>query len=358
MVIPGTTAVVLAGGVGSRFWPASRPDRPKQLLALAGDAPLIVDTVRRAERLVGAANVRLLTGAELIEPFRSVLPEYTEAHFWVEPVARSTGPALVWAAARTVAEDPDGVMVSLHADHLIRPFEAFAETVGRAVAAARERHALVCLGIRPTRPETGYGYIEPGEETGPGVRAVRRFVEKPDARTAREYLASGGHLWNSGIFVWRAADFLAAVRRHTPEISDALPALEPGGDGADAFFRAVSPISVDVGVLERAENVEVAPGDFAWDDVGTWSSLARTRDADGDGNVTAGRAETIEARNNIVWSEDGRVVLFGVDDLVVVHSGGETLVTRRELAPQLKRAIAQIDVESKAGLETETEDTK
>ncbi|MFW6039456.1 MAG: mannose-1-phosphate guanylyltransferase, partial [Gemmatimonadota bacterium] len=297
-------------------------------------------------------------GAALVEPFRSVLPEYTEAHFWVEPVARSTGPALAWAAARVVAEDPDGLVLSLHADHLIRPFEAFAGTVRRAVAAARERHALVCLGIRPDRPETGYGYIEPGEATGPGVHAVRRFVEKPDAGTARRYLASGDYLWNSGIFVWRAADFLAAIRRHTPEIADALPALDGADGGTEAFFRAVRPISVDVGVLERAENVEVAPGDFAWDDVGTWSSLARTREPDADGNVVAGRARMIEARDNIVWSEDGRVVLFGVEDLVVVHSGGETLVTRRELAPELKRAISKIDVESRGGPSTETEDSK
>lgn len=358
MTIPGTTAVVLAGGIGSRFWPASRPDRPKQLLALAGDEPLIVDTVRRAERLVGAGRVRLVTGAALVEPFRSVLPGYTEAHFWVEPVARSTGPALAWAAARIAAEDPEGVMVSLHADHLIRPFEAFAGTVERAVAAARQRHALVCLGIRPDRPETGYGYIEPGAEKGPGVRAVRRFVEKPDADTARRYLESGEYLWNSGIFVWRAADLLAAIRRHTPEIADALAALGPTGGGAEEFFHGVEPISVDVGVLERADNVEVAPGDFAWDDVGTWTALARTREADADGNVTAGRVAAVEARDNIVWSEDGRVVLFGVEDLVVVRSGGETLVTRRDLAPELKRAISRIEVESKAGLETEMEDSK
>lgn len=358
MAILGTTAVVLAGGIGSRFWPASRPDRPKQLLPLAGDDPLIVDTVRRAERLVGVGQVRLLTGAALVEPFRSVLPDYTEAHFWVEPVARSTGPALAWAAARIVADDPGGVMVSLHADHLIRPFEAFAGAVERAVAAARERHALVCLGIRPTRPETGYGYIEPGEGTGPGVRVVRRFVEKPDAATAREYLAAGDYLWNSGIFVWRAADFLAAIRRYTPEIAGALPALDAPVDGADAFFGAVQPISVDVGVLERADDVEVVPGDFAWDDVGTWSALARTRDADTDGNVTVGRVRAIEARDNIVWSENGRVVLFGVEDLVVVRSGGETLVTHRDLAPELKRAISQLDLDSRAGLEPETEDSK
>jgi mannose-1-phosphate guanylyltransferase len=343
MVIPGTIAVVLAGGIGSRFWPASRPARPKQLLALAGADPLIVDTVRRAERLVGTTNVRLLTGADLVEPFRSVLPEYPEERFWVEPVARSTGPVLAWAAVRIADDDPDAVMISLHADHLIRPFEAFAGAIEKAVRAARERHVLVCLGIRPTRPETGYGYVEPGEETAPGVRAVRRFVEKPDLETARSYVASGRHLWNSGIFVWRAGDFLDAVRRLAPEIAPALPAIEPGGAGVGAFFDRVEPVSVDVGVLERADNVEVVVAEFEWDDMGTWTALARSRGADPDGNVTAGDVALVEARDNIVWSEDGRVVLFGVDDLVVVRSGGETLVTRRALAPELKRALARLD---------------
>lgn len=348
-----TIAVVLAGGIGSRFWPASRPARPKQLLALAGDVPLIVDTVRRAERLVGAENVRLLTGGELVAPFRSVLPEYPEQRFWVEPVARSTGPALAWAAARLAAENPEVLMVSLHADHLIRPFETFETSIIRAARAAFERHVLVCLGIRPDRPETGYGYIELGESTSPGVHAVRRFVEKPDFDTARSYLETGRYLWNSGIFVWRASDFLDAVRRLAPEIAPALPALEPGGAGVEAFFDRVEPVSVDVGVLERADEVEVVTAEFEWDDVGTWSALARTRAADAAGNVALGNAALIEARDNIVWSEDGRVVLFGVDELVVVQSGGETLVTRRELAPELKRAVAVLEADAKPADESE-----
>lgn len=343
-----TTAVVLAGGVGSRFWPASTPARPKQLLALAGDDALIVETVRRAERLVGVDAVRLLTGRELVAPFQSVLPRYPDDRFWVEPAARSTGPVLAWAAARLVAEDPDAVMISLHADHVIEPFEAFNETIARAVAAARDRNSLVCLGIRPNRPEVGYGYIELGDETAPGVHAVRQFVEKPDADTAEAYTASGRHLWNTGIFVWRAADFLDAVRRFTPEIAPALPALEVDPvdrDNVVAFFDQVEPVSVDVGVLERADRVETAVASFEWDDVGTWAALARTRPADENGNYAVGPARVLEGSGNVVWSEDGRVVLFGVDDLVVVRSGDDTLVTRRDLAPDLKRALARLGEE-------------
>lgn len=341
-----TIAVILAGGIGSRFWPASTPARPKQLLALAGEEPLIVATARRAEQLVGPDQVRLLTGGDLVAPFRSVLPDYPAERFWVEPVARSTGPALTWAAVRAAATDPDTVMISLHADHVIAPFEAFAATIERAVDAARSRGALVCLGVEPTRPETGYGYIEQGETRGPGVRAVERFVEKPDADTARRYLATGRHLWNTGIFVWRASDFVETVRSRTPEIA---PALDLLGDGTDAgavasFFDAVEPVSVDVGVLERADNVETAVARFAWDDVGTWDALARTRAGDDTaGNVSEGDVVTVDSANNVVWSEDGRILLFGVDDLVVVRSGGDTLVMRRALAPDLKRALAALE---------------
>ncbi len=175
-----------------------------------------------------------------------------------------------------------------------------------------------------------------GEEVGDRVCAVTRFVEKPDSETAESYLASGRHLWNTGIFVWRAADFLLAIERWCDEISPVLPALE--ADDVEAFFAGVRPVSVDVGVLERADNVETAVATFEWDDVGTWEAVARTRDSDSSGNVSSGQVRVIDGSDNIVWSESGRVVLFGVDNLVVVRSGDETLVMRRDLAPQLKRA--------------------
>ena len=175
-----------------------------------------------------------------------------------------------------------------------------------------------------------------GPLVGDGICAVSRFVEKPNTATAATYLGSGRHLWNTGIFVWRAADFLQAIERWCDEISAALPWL--AADDVEAFFADVSPVSVDVGVLERADNVEAAIATFAWDDVGTWEAVARTREADSLGNVTLGRVDLIEGSDNIVWSESGRVVLFGVDNLVVVRTGDETLVMRRDLAPRLKQA--------------------
>ena len=213
-------AVVLAGGEGSRFWPASRPERPKQLLPLGSLRPLIRDTLERAESLVGPDRVRIIASEPLIAPLCESAPGLTKTRFLVEPAARSTGPALAWAAFEIEKLSPGAVMISLHADHVIHPLSDLVETVERAISAA-SRGSLVCLGVEPDRPETGYGYIEVGEGTGDRTWRARRFVEKPDLETAEGYLAAGGFLWNSGIFVWRAADLLAAVRDLAPEISRA-----------------------------------------------------------------------------------------------------------------------------------------
>jgi mannose-1-phosphate guanylyltransferase len=338
---PGRYAVILAGGIGSRFWPASTPARPKQLLPLGGERPMIQETVERARRLVGPERVRILTGRGLVDPFRRAVPDLENEAFLIEPVARSTGPALAWAAHEIERKEPGALMISLHSDHVIQPFEAFAETIDRACRAAAARHGLVCLGIEPDRPETGYGYIETGEELSEGVSSVVRFHEKPDAETASEYVASGRFLWNSGIFVWRARDFLEAAERHAPELKPALPFLDRGDP--EGFFGAVEPVSVDVGVLERSDRVEVARASFSWDDVGTWSAVARTRADDEKGNVVVGEASILEGSNNVVWAEDGPVRLFGVHDLVVVRSGTEVLVMHKNMASDLKRLITFLD---------------
>lgn len=334
-------AVILAGGTGTRFWPASRPDRPKQLLPLGGDRPLFVETWERAAAVVGAERVRVVARPPLLAAFRRLVPDLAPERGLPEPIARGTGPALTWATHHLAARDPEAVVVAMHADHLIEPLSAFRRTVGRAVRAARRERRLYCIGARPDRPETGYGYLWLGPERAPGVFDARAFVEKPDRRTAAEYVASGDHLWNTGIFVWRAADFLEAVRAHAPEIAPALPALERGD--VEGFFSAVTPVSVDVGVLERSDRVGIVEAEFRWDDVGVWNALARTRPADASGNVGVGRVRPVASHDNVVWAEEGRVTLFGVEGLVVVRSGDETLVTTRERAPRLKELLAQLE---------------
>lgn len=334
---------VLAGGSGTRFWPASTPTRPKQLLPLAGPKPLIVDTIERARAVARDDRIRVLTGPALVGPCRSVLPDLARDAYWIEPKGRGTGPALAWAAWEAARLDGDAVVVSLHSDAAIRPLDAFVAGIrGAAELASRER-ALVTVGVEPDRPETGYGYLQPGERLGPvgGMRAfaVSKFKEKPDAATAERYIAED-FLWNSGIFAWRADVFLEEVRRHAPEIADALPHLEAGD--VDAFFDRVTPISVDEAVLERSERVVALQAPFVWDDVGSWEGLARTHDAQPGANTVVGTGRAVDGRDNIVYAEDGAVVLWGLSDVVAVHTSGVTLVMRRDLAPDLKRLLDRL----------------
>lgn len=337
---------MLAGGIGSRFWPASTPSRPKQLLALASGRPLIEDTLRRATRIAPPDRVRILTGRHLVGPFRAVLPHLPEESYWVEPHARGTGPVLAWAAHRMHREDPEAVMVSLHADHVVDPEPAFAELLPRAAALARERDLLLTVSVPPDRPESGYGYIRTGEpvadEPDLQVWRVGAFVEKPDRATAEIYVRDG-YLWNSGIFIWPVARFLEEVRSHAPEIGRHLSLLDLGED--DAFFRAVPTISVDEAVLERSGRVGTVKATFRWDDVGAWDAVTRTVPGDARDNHVRGEVHPVDSDGCVVWAEDGPVVLFGVEDLVVVRSHGVTLVADRARSPDLKELLEALPPE-------------
>ncbi len=334
---------VLAGGIGSRFWPASRPERPKQLLPLASDRPLIVDTLERARALVPYDRVRILAGEHLVGPFRSALAEVPDEVYWVEPKARGTAPVLAWAAWKLARLDPDAVMVSLHADHRIEPLEAFVDTVASAVEVAARDELLLSIGVPPDRVETGYGHIEPGASLpAAGVAEafrVARFHEKPDEETARSYTESG-FLWNTGIFVWKAATLLAELERHAPELARHLPLLDQAGD--DAFFDAVPVSVIDRAVMERSDRVGTVAARFAWDDVGSWEALARTRTPDAGGNVVLGDARVVDGSGSVVYADEGSTIaLLGADDLVVVHSGGTTMVMPRSRAGEMKELLAR-----------------
>lgn len=327
--------VVLAGGVGSRFWPLSTPARPKQLLPLIGGAPLLLETLDRLAPLADAAHTLILTNASLVPAIRDLAPSLPEANVIAEPKPAGTAAALTWAAREIVRRDADGVMISVHADWAIGDPDGFRRALQRAAAVATHHRALVTVGVVPSRPDPGFGYIRPGDVVDEDTRRVRQFVEKPD-RARAEQMVREGYLWNSGIFVWRAADFLAEVRRHTPEVA---PALEAAGDDITTFFSTVRPVSVDVGVLERSDRVMVIPGDFGWDDVGTWAALRRVRQLDVAGNAASGAAWPVDAHGNVVHAEGCDVVLYGVDDLVVVARNGLTLVTTVERAAELKELV-------------------
>lgn len=329
-------AVILAGGVGSRFWPLSTPARPKQLLPLATDEPLLVDAVRRLAPLVPPERMLVITGAALAAAVRAAVPELPPNNVIGEPRAAGTAPALAWAAAEIARRDADSpTMLCVHADWAIGRPDAFREALARAAAAAERHRALVTVGIVPSRADPGFGYIQPGEPVN-GARHVARFVEKPD-RAAAERMVADGYLWNSGIFVWRATDFLAEVKAYAREIAPALH--HAAGNDLAAFFAAVTPISVDQGVLERSGNVLVVPGDFEWDDVGTWAALRRVRARDGAGNAIIGDVHVVGARDCVAYAEAATVVLYGVSDLVVVSRDGLTVVTTIERSTDLKAML-------------------
>lgn len=288
-------------------------------------------------------RIRILAGEHLAGPFRSVLTDLPESSYWIEPRARGTAPVLAWAAWRLVRADPEAVMVSLHADHQIRPVEAFRESVATAVDIARREELLLSIGIVPDRIETGYGHIEPGEPLAATGNAaayrVLAFHEKPDAPTAAAYVDEG-YLWNTGIFVWKASILLEEIGRHAPEIARHLPLLDRG---ETAFFDEVPVSVIDRAVMERSERVGTVAATFEWDDVGSWEALARTRQADEASNVIVGSGTAVDASRNIVFAEGGDVVLFGTEDLVVVRTNETTLVLPRSKAADLKSLLARLE---------------
>lgn len=333
-------AVVLAGGVGSRFWPLSTPERPKQLLPLITGQSMLAETVSRLVPLVGRERVLILTSTRLRDAILAALPDLAPDQLLLEPRPAGTAAALAWAAAQVVARGgTEARMVCVHSDWAIRDPERFRETLRAAATVAAARHSLATVGIVPTRPDPGFGYIQPGEALGDGSARVARFVEKPD-RARAEQMVADRFLWNSGIFAWCANDLLEEIRAVTPELSAAMAKV---AEGAEAFFGAVTKsISIDVGVLERSRRVVVLPGDFGWDDVGTWSALQRVRTPDAQGNASHGRVHAREASGNVVHAEGSAVVLYGVQDLVVVVRDGVTLVTTIDRATDLKALVDEL----------------
>ena len=333
-------AVILAGGVGSRFWPVSTPSRPKQLLPLATKEPMLADALARLAPLVPVERTLVLTNSGLVDAIAALAPSLPRENLIAEPRPAGTAAALAWAAHEIERRaGSEAMMLSVHADWAIGDAEEFRRALNRAADAAERHHALVTVGVVPVRPDPGFGYIQPGEALGDDIRRVARFVEKP-TRERAEAMVRDGYLWNSGIFVWRVGDFLAELRAHTPEVA---PQLEAHGDDLAAFFDAVSGgIAVDVGVLERSSRVLVLPGDFGWDDVGTWAALKRVRQCDDDGNALSGLVHALDARDNVVHADGNAVVLYGVRDLVVVTRDGLTLVTTVDKASDLKTLIQSL----------------
>jgi mannose-1-phosphate guanylyltransferase len=346
--------VVMAGGAGTRFWPASLETKPKQLLTLVGDRSLLQLSVDRARALVPAERVLVVTNAALAEACRAQLPELPADNVVAEPMRRDTAAAvalatlLVQARARAGASSsvaPPRIAI-LTADHLIAPLAAFVAACRAAVAASRARAGtIVTFGVVPTHPATGYGYLEVDDVVGDDARPVRRFVEKPDLATATAYLQSGRFLWNSGMFVFAAEAMTTALRRHLPAHVDVLTSVTSSGvvDAAALAraFEELKKISIDKAVMEKHDDVVCVPARFAWSDVGSFPALADHLPKDAHGNAARARTRVLDARDNVLWSEDPdeEIAVVGLSDVVVVRAGKRTLVVPRARAEDVKKLV-------------------
>ena len=345
-------AVIMAGGSGTRFWPASRIHRPKQLLPLMGGLSLLRATFQRVRPMVPDERVWVVTTAATADATRRLLPELPPDNIVAEPVGRDTAACAGFAAVLLRRRDPQAVCLLLPADHVIDDGDRF-----RAAALAGADHVtdsggLLTFGIRPTRPETGYGYLEVGppvdERRGWSVHRLRRFVEKPDLERARDYLDGGRHLWNSGMFAWRAEDLLEEIRRQLPELGVGLETLDQALDGPLAepeisrLYPGLPRVSVDFGVMEGARRCWTLPVDYAWSDVGSWPSAADLLEHDASGNAVRGRAVPVDSRHCVLVSEGPVVAAVGVSDLVVVATPDAVLVVPREDAQRVKDAVQAV----------------
>lgn len=347
--------VIMAGGAGTRFWPASTRLRPKQFLSLLGEDSLLQESFTRARRLTSPERILVFTNADFAHLVGDQLPELRQQNIVAEPARRDTAAAVCLAALLVQQRFGDAVMVILTADHLIAPVEEFVRVVASACGAAARDAVLYTIGVPPDHPATAYGYLETGgpllDDGGVIHREVRSFREKPDRDTANCYVAAGGYLWNSGMFIWRAGVVLDAFADHMPgHLAVLAPAVEASGEArqkvalAEAFPRLPS-VSVDYGIMEKVDNVRVVEATFTWNDLGSWPALAEFLPRDEAGNGHRGRIAVHDGATNVVFceDEDELVALVGVSDLVVVRAGRRTLVAARDRVEEIKDLVRSLE---------------
>ncbi len=342
-------AIIMAGGSGTRFWPASRQDRPKQLLALASDKTLLRVTADRILPLVPAERLWVVTTAATAEATRALLDDLSPDHILAEPTGRDTAACAAYSARVLLHDDPDAVCLVLPADHVIGDEERFRSAMAAGAAAVKEQGGMLTFGIKPTRAETGYGYLRLGAQSFVQnewpIHHLDQFVEKPDREAAEGYLADGDYLWNSGMFAWRATDLLAEVRRQLPLLFEGIGTIG-GALGTPAEREVLNEIyphlprtSVDFGIMESARQCWTVPVDFDWSDVGSWPALAEVLATDDHGNVARGRTVDLESQNNILMGDGVLIAAIGVDDLVVVATPDAVLVVPRSKAQKVKGVV-------------------
>ncbi|UUO07488.1 mannose-1-phosphate guanylyltransferase [Blastopirellula sp. J2-11] len=348
-------AVIMAGGAGTRFWPASRVDRPKQLLDLTGDGTMIQATASRLGDLMSPERLLIVTNERLVEPIQQQFPNLPAAAIVGEPCKRDTAPCIGLAALLVSRHDPDAIMVVMPSDHVISPESAFQAAIRYGAAlVADSTDKIVTFGIQPQYPAETFGYIERGDlltndAAAPPTFSVARFREKPKGDVAREYFESGRFYWNSGIFIWKAKTILDALRRHEPEMFAHLEAIDAAWGTPEqaktltAEFTAIRGKSIDYAVMEHHQDVAVIEAPFLWDDVGNWQSLQRLNDSDSDGNTVLANHLGVDTQECIIKADDDHlIVTLGMRDVIVVHTRDATLVADKNREEEIREVVKQL----------------
>ena len=345
-------SLIMAGGSGTRFWPRSKVKKPKQFLNILGEDSLIQETIHRFATFTNAENIYVVSNKSQAEVLEAQTPMLPKENLIYEPVGRNTLPCIGLAAMFAEKENPDGIMVVTPSDHLIQNNELFRDTVLVGAKIAEEKDGIVTIGITPTYPATGFGYVQASENIT-GSEAIKqfkveRFVEKPDAPTASKYLEKGGFYWNSGLFIFKVSVFIEAIEKFAPELYKDLRKIQaeiglPSFDKTlDTIYRAVESISVDYGIMEHATNLYLVEGNFDWNDLGSWESVYQVNPKDENGNAGSGDAIFQDSKNSFIHTDNGLVALVGLDDVIVVQDGNTTLVCPRSKAEDVKKIVDQL----------------
>lgn len=341
------TALIMAGGRGERFWPRSRKSMPKQFLSLTDDGKTMIQlTVERILPLVDMEDIHIATNRDYKKLVMEQLPDIPEENILCEPVGRNTAPCIGLGAVHMAKKYGDAVMIVLPSDHLIKYTSIFLNTLEDACSVAEQGNNLVTLGITPDTPETGYGYIrfDPNRTLGRAL-AVERFVEKPDLETAKEYLASEQYLWNSGMFIWKVSSILGNIEKHLPDTYAGLMKIKDaiGTDSQETVleseFKNFTPVSVDYGIMEKAENIYILSGSFGWDDVGSWLAIKRHNLSNEFGNVQNGNIIAIDTKDCIIQGGDKLIAAVGLENVIVVDTSDAILICESSHAGEIKKVL-------------------
>ena len=355
-----TAALIMAGGRGERFWPMSRQSFPKQFLCLTdAKRTMIQATVDRILPLVRAENIFIATNRNYKPLVMEQLPEIPEENILCEPAAKNTAPCIGWGAETILRRKGDSVMIVLPSDHQIMMPDVFRDVLRSAIRTAEITDGLVTLGISPSAPETGYGYIQYEKEERideTGAHRVRRFVEKPDAETALRYISGGDYLWNSGMFIWKTSAIIREIRKYMPENAAVLHEIaeadgKPGGEETvEELFPKLKAISIDYGVMEKSDSVHVLPASFGWDDVGSWLAPERTDRKDENGSIIRGDAVTVDSRHCIVQGDNRLIALVGVENLIVVDTKDALLICSKDRAGDIRKVVEELKAAGRSEL--------